>query len=265
MVGPGRHDGQVSSAAYGPLPEHRADLHLPPAPDAPVLVYFHGGGLEAGERGDNPGLFEKLQAVGVGVVSASYRLYPNARYPEFVEDAAACVAWVIEQLPGRPVFVGGTSAGAYLAMMLRFDQRWLSAQGVASDAVGGWLFDAGQPTTHFNVLRERGLDPNRVVVDEAAPLFHVSGETAPAPTLVLLASDDVPGRREQTDLLLATLRSCGAGDGVRSVVLDGYQHSGYVGDEAGQARVTELVAELVNATGNRRRPGVCEPGATGTS
>jgi acetyl esterase/lipase len=238
----------VRTVVYGPLPEHLADLHLPGRRDAPVLVYLHGGGLEGGERGDNPGLFERLMAVGVGVVSASYRRYPQARYPEFVEDAAACVAWVLANLPGRPILVGGSSAGAYLAMMLRFDERWLSAQGIATDAVVGWVFDPGQPTTHFNVLRERGLDPNRVVVDEAAPLFHIGPGTAAAPTLVLLAWDDIPGRREQTDLMLATLRAYGADDGVRTVVLDGHQHSEYLGTEVGQTRVAELVAELVDRT-----------------
>ncbi|GAB2608696.1 alpha/beta hydrolase [Pseudactinotalea suaedae] len=229
---------------YGPLPEHRADVHLPESPDAAVLVYFHGGGLEIGERGDNPGLFEHLVGAGVGVISANYRLYPGARYPEFVEDAALCVAWVLEHFPGRPILVGGSSAGAYLAMMLRFDPRWLSAQGIASDAVVGWVFDAGQPTTHLNVLRERGLDTRRVVVDEAAPLFHIGPGTAAAPTLVLLAGDDIPGRREQTDLMLATLRTYGADDGVRTVVLDGHQHCEYLGTEAGQARLAQLVAEL---------------------
>lgn len=231
---------------YGTLPEHRADVHLPVSGEAPVLVYFHGGGLEGGERGDNPGLFDRLVGAGVGVVSASYRLYPRAHYPEFVEDAALCVAWAFENLPGRPILVGGSSAGAYLAMMLRFDQRWLGARGTASDAVVGWVFDAGQPTTHFNVLRERGLDPDRVVVDEAAPLFHIGPTTAPAPTLVLLAGDDIPGRREQTDLVLATLRAYGADDGVRTVVIDGQQHSEYLGTDAGQARLAQLVAGLVD-------------------
>ncbi|WP_162458414.1 alpha/beta hydrolase [Pseudactinotalea terrae] len=235
----------MSTVAYGPLPEHRADVHLPDEPDAPVLVYFHGGGLESGTRADNPKLFTELVAAGIGVVSGSYRRYPQARYPEFLEDAAACVAWAIENLPGRRIVVSGTSAGAYLAMMLRFDQRWLGAHGVGRDAVHGWLFDAGQPTTHFSILRERGIDPNRVIVDEAAPLFHISSETSPAPTLLVLAGDDVPGGREQTDLMLATLKACGADDDVRAVTLDGYQHVAYLGDDAGRARLIELVAELV--------------------
>lgn len=234
----------MSTVAYGPLPEHRADLHLADDPAAPVLVYFHGGGLEAGARTDNPGLLDGLVAAGIGVAAASYRLYPHARYPDFIEDAAACIAWVAEHLPGAPLLVGGSSAGAHLAMLLRFDRSRLDAHGLASDAVAGWFFDAGQPTTHFNVLAERGTDPRCVRVDEGAPLFHVDADTSAAPTLFLLAEADVPGRREQTDTLLATLRAFGAADGVRRVVLDGYEHSEYLSDPTGQARVVELVADL---------------------
>lgn len=230
--------------SYAPLPQQRADVHLPDDDATPVLVYLHGGGLEGGARGDVAGLAGLLVGAGIGVVSADYRLYPDARYPDFVEDAAAVVAWVLRELPGRPVLVGGSSAGAYLAMMLCFETRWLAEAGAGAADVSGWWFDGGQPTTHFNVLRERGVDPRRVVVDEAAPLFHVGEQAALAPTLLTLAADDIPGRREQTDLLLATLHDFGLAEGVRFEVLDGYQHSGYFGDEQGLARVAALVGSL---------------------
>lgn len=232
---------------YGPLPAQRADVLLPEGDEhAPVLVHLHGGGLEGGSRHDDAGLHGRLRAAGVAVVSPDYRLYPQARFPEFVEDAAACVAWVRRELPGRPLLVGGSSAGAYLAMMLRFDRRWLAAAGLAVTDVAGWLFDGGQPTTHFNVLAERGLDPARVVVDEAAPLFHVDATTEPAPTLVLLAEDDIPGRREQTDLLLATLARLVPDDDTRFEVIEGQQHSEYLRDDSvGQDRFVALVLDLV--------------------
>lgn len=230
--------------AYGPLPQQRADVHLPERDDAPVLVYLHGGGLEGGERADAAGLAALLLDAGIGVISADYRLYPDARYPDFVEDAAAVVAWARHELPKRPLLVGGSSAGAYLAMMLCFEERWLADADIELSDIAGWWFDGGQPTTHFNVLRERGLDPRRVIVDEAAPLFHVGAQATLAPTLVTLAGDDIPGRREQTELLLAALRDFGLADGVRFDILDGYQHSGYYGDEAGLSRVAELVEKL---------------------
>lgn len=238
---------EFATRPYGPLPDQLADVRLPPAPEAPVIVYFHGGGLEGGGRADNAGLFRSLVDAGIGVVSADYRLLPSARFLDFLDDAAGCVAWVARELPGRPLLVGGSSAGAYLAMMLCFQPRWLEAVDVPVQDVAGWLFDAGQPTTHFTLLRERGVDPRTIVVDDAAPLRHLGSRAAQAPTLILLASDDIPGRREQTGVLLAALRDFGLADDVRLHVLDGYQHNEYLHDDqpAGQALVTELVLDLV--------------------
>ena len=53
------------------------------------------------------------------------------------------------------LYVGGSSAGAYIAMMLCFDPAYLKPYGVSN--IQGYLFDAGQPTVHFRVLKERGL------------------------------------------------------------------------------------------------------------
>lgn len=234
-----------SGTHYGPLPEHLADVQLPDDAGAPVLVYFHGGGLESGDKADASGLVERLVPAGVGVVSAAYRLYPEARFPDFVEDAATCVAWVRHTWPDRPLLVGGSSASAYLAMMMCFDERWLAAAGADVADVVGWVFDAGQPTTHFNVLRERGLDPRRVVVDEASPLYHVGTRGELAPVLLVLASEDVAGRLEQTNVLLATLRELGLAERVRVEVMEGYQHSAYLGEPEGLSRFADLALELV--------------------
>ena len=235
-----------AAVRYGPHPVQIADIRGAGG-DGPVLCYFHGGGLEGGDRADAAGVTQALAAAGLTVVSPSYRLYPSARYPEFLTDAAACVAWVRRQFPDRSLIVGGSSAGAYLAMMLCFDAHWLAEAGAAVDDVAGWVFDAGQPSTHFNVLRERGIDPRRLVVDEAAPLFHVGTQDTLAPTLIVLAGQDVPGRREQTQVLLATLRAHELDAQVRVEIMTGYQHSGYLDGAApaGQAQFARLVLGLV--------------------
>ena len=43
----------------------------------------------------------------------------------------------------KKVVIGGTSAGAYLAMMLYFDKRYLSKHNIDSESVSGYIFDAG--------------------------------------------------------------------------------------------------------------------------
>lgn len=139
------------------------DLYLPEGKNFPTLVYFHGGGLEGGDKQGHP-FIPYLASRGIAVVSANYRMYPEARYPDFVQDAADAVAWTVRNVgsyggDGR-VFVGGSSAGGYLSMMLCFAEQYLGVHDIAPCRIAGWIFDAGQPTTHFRVLQERGPTPD---------------------------------------------------------------------------------------------------------
>ena len=192
---------------------HSLDVHLPKASSFPTFVFFHGGGLEEGDKSHSKPFIHYLTTHGVAVVNANYRLYPEAVYPDFICDAAAAVAWACHHMPhyggnGR-VFVGGSSAGAYLSMMLCFDKRYLAVHNLRPHKLAGFIHNCGQPTTHFNVLRERGLDPRRAIIDEAAPLYHIGETPEYAPLLFLVGDNDMPGRPQQTDLVISTLDHLG--------------------------------------------------------
>ena len=213
----------------------RLDVYLPETGAFPrrTFVYFHGGGIEGGDKIDFGQHAQALTDCGVAVISANYRMYPAAKFPDFIVDAAAAVAWAKNNLPGE-VYVGGSSAGAYLSMMLYFDRRYLADAGFDADAVAGWVFDAGQPTTHFNVLRERGLNSQLVRVDEAAPVFFVdekrfAGGTHPR-ILLLCANNDMPGRLEQSRLLVKTMEMFGFPmEKLNFRLMEGFGHCEYDG------------------------------------
>ncbi|MBQ2676613.1 MAG: alpha/beta hydrolase [Clostridia bacterium] len=186
------------------------DLYLPDTDEFSVFIYFHGGGLEIGTKDWGKNLGEYLAQHNVAVISADYRMYPTAVYPDFIEDAAEVVAWAHKNLGDygkcRKIFVGGSSAGAYLSMMLCFDKRYLAAYNIDPAELGGFVHDAGQPTAHFNVLREKGIDSRRVIVDETAPLYYIGSEQSYAPMLFLVADKDMENRYEQTMLVASTLK-----------------------------------------------------------
>ena len=200
----------IYDVAYGEHPRQKLDLYLPDGEGFPIMTYIHGGGIEGGRKEEMHEVAQKVAAAGIGFVSVEYRLYPDARYPEFVEDAAAAVAWVKTHAAqyggGDTLYVGGSSAGGYLSMMLCFDDRWLAPYGISPSDVDGWIHDAGQPTTHFNVLRERGVDSRRVIVDEAAPLYHIGKAERYSPMLFIVSDNDMENRYEQTMLVLSTLK-----------------------------------------------------------
>lgn len=174
-------------------------------------------------------------------------------YPDFIRDCAAAVAWTYNNIAryggSQKLFAGGSSAGGYASMMLCFDRRWLAPHKLPADAIAGYVHDAGQPTTHFNVLRERGMDSKRVIVDEAAPLFHI-GQLPQYPPMHFIVSDnDIPSRFEQTMLVLSTMKHLGYDmSRVSHQVVHG-KHCQYVKacDDNGRSVFGKLVFDFLSA------------------
>jgi len=72
----------------------------------------------------------------------NYRLSPAAKAPEFIEDAAAAVAWTLKNIQNyggsaERVFLSGHSAGAYLSLMVGLDKRWLGAHLLDPKTIAG--------------------------------------------------------------------------------------------------------------------------------
>lgn len=228
----------IKDICYGPLSErdHLFDLYLPEdKKDFATFVYFHGGGIVNGSKNGAPFFVEYLVNAGYAVVMANYRLYPRAVYPDFIDDAARCTAYVIDHIAEyggdkNKVVVGGSSAGGYITMMLAFDGFFLSHHQKRPNMIAGWVFDAGQPTTHFNVLKERGIDDRAIIVDGAAPLYYIRQYSGLKPMMIFAAENDMPGRIEQTHVLRNTLERFGyPKENVVYEYMEGYKHCGYVG------------------------------------
>lgn len=232
------------------------DLYLPEGEAcSALLIFFHGGGLEGGDKADNRGVYQELAEAGVAVASANYHMYPEAKYPAFVEDAARCVAWslghVKEYISFERVFVGGISAGSYLSMMLHFQPRFLEECGVKEETIAGYIFDAGQPTVHYNVLRERGMDTRAVRVDEAAPIYYLDWEkpvNKDQRYLFLISDNDIVGRKEQNELLMRTMEAYHYDKSqIEYRILCGYRHTEYTGvtDEEGKYPYAALLQSFI--------------------
>lgn len=189
------------------------DLYLPEGNAFDLFVYFHGGGIESGSKGEDVEALSGLIDRGIGVAKVNYRLYPFAQYPDFIRDCAAALSWTKKHIDEfgkcRKIYAGGSSAGGYITMMLYFDKRYLAPFQLTPLDFAGFVFDAGQPTTHFNVLRERGIDPRRVIVDEAAPIYHIKDYDGEPPVLIIVSGNDMPNRYEQTQLLMSTMLQFG--------------------------------------------------------
>ncbi|MBQ9131154.1 MAG: alpha/beta hydrolase [Clostridia bacterium] len=227
----------------------KLDVYLPEGASRAVFVYFHGGGLERGDKSGAKVFAPDLTDHGVAVISANYRMYPEAQYPQFIEDAAQAVAWAHryarESLGCDQLYVGGSSAGGYLSMMLCFDGRYLADVGLDNSAIRGYFHDAGQPTAHFAVLKHRGVDPRRVIVDETSPLYYVGLEKEYPPMRFIVSDNDMKNRYEQTELMLSTLTHFEY-QGFDRVVMHG-KHCAYVGrlDENGESVMGRMILDFL--------------------
>lgn len=192
----------------------KLDIYLPDTTSfSACYVFFHGGGIVNGTKNE-ANLFAKYFADrNVCVVSAEYRLFPNTKFPEFLQDCACAVKWTMDNihLYGKceKFFVGGSSAGGYISMMLCFDKQYLGFYGISPLDIAGFIHDSGQPTVHFNVLAYSGDDPKKVVVDSRAPLYHVGSEKEYPPMAFIVSDNDLPNRYEQLTLTYSTLKNFG--------------------------------------------------------
>lgn len=178
----------------------------------PVVVFFHGGGLTEGEK-YLPGLYRQN---GYIEVAPNYRLSPKAKCPAYIEDAAEAVSWVwnnIERYGGdkHKIIITGNSAGAYLTAMLAMDSTYLLKYGIHPDDIWIYFTESAQMTTHFNILRERGISAgsNTTIVDEYAPSYYKRKVKS---VFILATGDrnlDMAGRYEQNTTFCNNLKELG--------------------------------------------------------
>lgn len=203
----------------------KLDLYYPEkSKNFPTLIWFHGGGLEGGEKY----IPKELMNRGIAVIAVNYRLSPKVKNPAYTEDAAAAVAWVfqnIEKYGGSKerIFVSGHSAGGYLSLMLALDKRYLDKYGIDANQVAAYLPVSGQTLTHFTIRKERGLSQQIPVIDEYAPVNRIHKDTAP---LVLITGDrklEMADRWEENALLASMLKNIG-NNKVSLYELEGFDH-----------------------------------------
>jgi acetyl esterase/lipase len=118
--------------AYGADPRQKLDIYVPDglARLAPVILFFYGGSWQSGNKDIYRAFGQAFASQGIVTVVADYRVYPQVKYPAFVEDGALALRLVHERIAdyggdAARIFLSGHSAGAYIAMMLAVNDRYL--------------------------------------------------------------------------------------------------------------------------------------------
>jgi acetyl esterase/lipase len=127
----------IRDLSYAPGPRHGVDVYAPKTtgPHTPVVVFVYGGGWDSGAKAQYGFVGDALASHGYVTVIPDYRIYPEARYPDFIQDTALAIRWAKDhaaEYGGDPdnLFLMGHSAGAYNVAMAALDPRWLAAVGM---------------------------------------------------------------------------------------------------------------------------------------
>ena len=244
---------------YGDDARQRLDLYVPDEapPTAPLLVFFYGGRWESGSKDLYPFVGQAFASRGYITAVADYRLYPQVRYREILEDGAAAFATASRLVgDGHGVVLVGHSAGAYIAAMLALDQRLLAAAEVDRCRIAAAIGLSGPydflPLDDDTLRQIFGPGP---AGPETQPISFV--DPADPPMLLATGSDDTTVKPGNTIRLAERLRAVGVAAETR--VYDGLNHVRVVAALAAPLRflapVLDDVDDFVRRETSRPREG----------
>jgi arylformamidase len=177
----------------------------------PVIVWVHGGGWAAGDKGN--GLDDKIKLfndAGYVLVSINYRLSPNpantsnlerVKFPIHPQDVAKALKEIADRIhayggdPSRIALLGH-SAGAHLVSLVATDQSYLEAEG---KSLGLIRCTASIDTAAYDLpTRLDGADAastelyvnafgsDEAVWTQASPITHVAAGKGISPILLVI-------------------------------------------------------------------------------
>jgi acetyl esterase/lipase len=183
--------------AFAPGARGKLDVYRPagaqPGAARPVIVFFYGGSWTNGRRGDYRFAATTLSQLGYVVVVPDYRLYPAVRFPAFIDDGAAAVAWVQQHIAaygGDPaeIVLMGHSAGAHTAAMLSVEPSYLRRAGADPAAIIGLITLSGPMYLRPNTPTLRTIFSAPYGPDDWQATARIVARSAPA--LVIHGRDD---------------------------------------------------------------------------
>lgn len=173
---------RTKNLSFGDGERDKLDIYRTETPkeNAPVLMFVHGGSWDSGSKNIYKFLAEGFTKSGYDIVVPNYRIYPNAKFPDFLEDNARAVAFTVETFPNRKIVLVGHSAGGYNVLMLGLRDEFLSGAGVDRCAVISGVVSLAAPVglTPLDSKPLTDIFPDRFTADDAA-INNVTGPTPP--------------------------------------------------------------------------------------
>jgi arylformamidase len=220
-----------SNISYGDSPREILDIYPAKKPNAPVMMFVHGGYWQSREPKNFHFIAPELIKLGFCVVLAGYDLCPDVTVEKItnqIQQAATYIWYNINKFGGdkNRFYVSGHSAGGHLtAEMMATDWSQIDTQ-IANDYIKGGVPISGifdlEPlvTTSINEKTQFNVETAK----QCSPLFRETVSTGPM--ILAVGGEESTGFYEQSDRLQAKWEP--KLDSVIRLNLEGAHHLGAV-------------------------------------
>jgi acetyl esterase/lipase len=244
----------LKDLSYGALERQKLDIYLPSAQvikqkglvagEIPMVIFVHGGSWHNGSKADYRFLGEALSKQGLGLAVINYQLYPNVRYPVFVEDTQLAMRWMHDHasdwgMNPNKIFLMGHSAGAFNVVAAIVDTERLKAVGLQPKDFAGVIGIAGPYDYEFKGQYTEDVFKG-YTRQEAMPSYKVKTGVGLPPFLLITVDKDELVGPENGELMLKALQDHGVY--VEQKTILGTDHSSVIGS------LVERAAFLAPAT-----------------
>ena len=195
---------RIGDLAYDLDPRHKNDLYIPKTVDKnkPIIVFVHGGAWDAGHKNDYAFAGKAFSEMGYITQIPNYRLFPQAKYPQFIKDVATAIRALPSQLRVAGLKIEGSlnivlvghSAGAHTVAMLATQPDYLKNVPVEIKSIIGLAgpydlplddplvvgkFDGVELYEHKDLGHEHNqheANPINLATSEAPPMLLIHGD-----------------------------------------------------------------------------------------
>lgn len=197
--------------AYGEGPAERIDLFPAPVPDAPLVVYVHGGAWRSLDRMDSAFAAEAFVGAGLNFAVLDFASIPAVRLPEMVTQVQRGIRWLARHAAelgcdAKRLLVIGHSSGAHLvAAALTAETPYrLEAGMVAAALCASGAYDLEGPMLS---ARGRYLCLSAAEIAACSPIRHL--EALACPLLIAYGDAETDEYRRHAVTFHAALREAG--------------------------------------------------------
>ena len=203
-----------SGVSYGPHKRQRLDVYRPNqyVSTIPTILFFYGGSWKRGSRKNYEFVGNALAHQGFVVVVADYRLYPEVKFPAFVDDGALALAWTAKNI-GKyggstyNIHLVGHSAGAHIASLLVLDKTYVKNVGLKPNILGRWVGLSGPYAFYPSKVQSIKNIFSDVSEEIARPITMVAADVPDA--LLIHGADDKAVLPKNSKILAQRLNKFG--------------------------------------------------------